>query len=289
VASRQPYGRQFIDLAECGSNGWRSYAAVLARIVLYPLAFGVVVGASALALGAVRPASASGAAASAVAIIVQFGSVIVCGIALIRGVTRSHRRPWLTLVTTERRLDWRRIAIGAGAQAAIAAAQLALVHLATGWPWRFAVPDAWPLALLMLLLIPWQAASEEILFRGYLTQTLGRLVRSRTAIAVGVGLLFGALHLNVYGPLTVPYFFILSLVFSAVSLRDNRLELAVGGHAAMNFLAIASAGFAPLAPAVVAAGGPVMPFNGAAIAVLIVDGAMFYGLTRLMVDRFCRA
>src|SRR5439155_4982160 len=119
--------------------------------------------------------------------------------------------------------DWRHVAIGVGAELAIVLGQLALIHLVTGWPWRFALPAALPLVLLTLLLIPLQAASEEILFRGYLTQALGRLARSRALIAAIVAAIFGALHLNTYGPLTVPYFFMLPLIFSPVSLRDGRL------------------------------------------------------------------
>ena len=33
------YGWRFIDLAELGSNTWRSYVATLLRVILLPLAF----------------------------------------------------------------------------------------------------------------------------------------------------------------------------------------------------------------------------------------------------------
>ena len=75
-----------------------------------------------------------------------------------------------------------------------------------------------------MLPIPPQAASEGLLFRGYLTQALGRIIRSRVLIAATVGLVFSLLHFNAHGPLTVPYFFVLSLIFSLVSLRDERLR-----------------------------------------------------------------
>src|SRR5438067_4639361 len=50
------------------------------------------------------------------------------------------------------------------------------------------------------------------------------------------------------------------LTFSLVSLRDNRLELAIGGHAAINFFAIGLASFSPLAPAAVGVGQTALPF-----------------------------
>jgi membrane protease YdiL (CAAX protease family) len=139
-----------------------------------------------------------------------------------------------------------------------------------------------------LCLIPLQATSEQILCRGYLTQALGRIIRSRVGIAALVGLIFGVLHLNTHGWLTVPYFFLLSLLFSLVSLRDEGLELAIGGHAAMNLAAFGAANSSLVAPAAIGgAGAAAMPFNTAAIVVLLVDGALFYGLTRLLVRLVC--
>jgi len=280
-----PWGWQFIDLAGLGRNTGRSYAAVLLRIVLYPLGLTLLAElAYAIAIffqpwQAVRPA---------ISIVEQFGAVAIAGVALVRSVPRYHQRPWPSLVAPDLRIDWRRVAIGCGAELAIVLGQLALIHARTGWPWRLALPAALPLVALTLLLIPLQAASEEILFRGYLTQALGRVIGRRVPIVLIVALVFGLLHVNAYGPLTLPYFFVLSLVLSLVSLRDDRLELAIGGHSAMNLLAVATASFSPLVPGVVGLGDAAMQFNLWAIVALIVHGALFYGLTRLLVRVFCK-
>jgi len=224
-----------------------------------------------------------------VAILMQYGLIVVAGAATLRGVVSSHRRPWRSLVAPDLRLDGRRLAIGAGVQLAILAGQLTLVHALTGWPWRFSTEAGLPLIALALLMIPMQSASEEILFRGYLTQAVGRIVRSRVLIAVLVGLIFGGLHLNTHGPLTVPYFLVLSLIFSLVSLRDERLELTIGGHAGMNLFAYAAANSMVVGPGAIGAADTAMPFNWAAIVVLIVNGAIFYSLTRLLVRVFCKS
>ncbi len=155
---------------------------------------------------------------------------------------------------------------------------MALALFATG---------ALPLFALAVLLIPPQAASEELLFRGYLTQALGRIIRSRVLIAATVGLVFGLLHFNAHGPLTVPYFFVLSLIFSLVSLRDERLELAIGGHTAINLFGFGAANLTVLGSGIVGLDPGAMPFNWAAIVVLIVNGAIFFGVTRLLVRVFC--
>jgi membrane protease YdiL (CAAX protease family) len=284
----QPAGWRFIDLAELGRNTGRSYGAALLRIVLYPSAIAVLLLLTAGVTFFVihRPPAID----PIVGVVVQYGLIIVAGLAVLRSVVRSHRRPWRSLVAADLSIDWRRLAIGGGVELAILAGQLALVHALTGWPWRFSIPAGLPLVALALVLIPLQAASEEILFRGYLTQALGRIVRSRVLIAATVGLVFGLLHLNAYGLLTVPYFFVLSLIFSLVSLRDDRLELAIGGHAAMNLFAFGAANATLVGPGVVGAGGTgdgAMPFNWAAIVVLMVNGALFYGITRLLVRLFC--
>jgi membrane protease YdiL (CAAX protease family) len=280
-------GWRFIDLAELGTNTVGSYGATLLRIVLYPLAAAGLLG-LAVAIGALVTHRPPGAMDPIVGILAQYGLIVVAGAAILRSVVHGHRRPWRSLVAADLRLDWRRLAIGGGVQLVILMGQLALVHALTGWPWRFSLSAGLPLFVLAGLLIPLQSASEEILFRGYLTQALGRLVRSRVLIAASVGLVFGVLHLNAHGPLTVPYFLVLSLIFSLVSLRDERLELTIGGHAAMNLFALVAANSGLVGAAIGGSEQGAMPFNWAAIVVLIVNGAIFYGLTRLLVRVFCK-
>jgi membrane protease YdiL (CAAX protease family) len=283
----RPIGWQFIDLAELGANTARSYAGALLRIILYPLAAALALG---LAAGIDvfvnhRP---PGSIDPIVGILVQYGLIIVVGLAVMRGAVRSHLRPWRSLVAVDLSLDWRRLAIGGGAQLTILGGELALVHALTGWPWRFSISGGLPLFVFALCLIPLQAASEELIFRGYLTQALGRIARSRILIAAIVGLVFGALHLSAHGPLTVPYFFVLSLVFSAVTLRDERLELAIGGHAAMNVFAYAAANSGLIGAAIGGVGEGAALFTWASIAAMMVNGALFYGITRLLVRVFCK-
>ena len=155
------------------------------------------------------------------------------GTAVVQSVTRTHRRPWLSLVSPRLTLDWRQLAIGGGVQATLTiltSVFLLLMHFVTGQPWRLdtALPVMLPVIAVALLMIPLQAASEEILFRGYLTQALGRIFGSWFKIVVAVGMTFAVLHVNAYGPLTMPYMFALSVIFSLVTLRNERIELTIG-------------------------------------------------------------
>jgi membrane protease YdiL (CAAX protease family) len=280
------YGWQFIDLAGLGVNTGRSYAAALLRIVLYPLAAAVVL---ALALFNLPNRSGGHTPLDAVfGILGQFGLIVAAGAAVLRGVVRSHRRPWRSLVTSDLAIDWRRLAIGLGVQLAILAGEFVAVAALTGLALHARLPAVLPVVLLALFLIPLQSASEEVLFRGYLTQAAGRLVRSRALIALIVALLFGVLHLNIHGSLTMLYFAVFSLILSAVSLRDDRLELAIGGHTGVNLFGFAAGGLLQVAPAAIGLDSGAMAFNWVSIAVLVVNGGLFYGLTRLLVRVFCK-
>ena len=86
-----------------------------------------------------------------------------------------------------------------------------------------------------------------------------------------VAAVFAALHFNAYGAWTFPCIFLLSLMYSWVSLRDGRLELAIGAHAANNLIAYGALGLTT------------PQLDWPAVALVPVHGAAFYGLTRLLV------
>lgn len=272
-------GWRFIDLAGLGVNTLRSYVLTLLVVVIAPLVFLVLAFVAIFAAAALQWLPESGVRYAVIA--TAFAALVLAGTVLALSVARFHRRPWRSLISPDLRLDWRRLAIGAGIQAALLLIVVYLGHRLTGRPWRVDLTIGVPGLALLLLLIPFQAASEEMLFRGYLTQGLGRVFRSRTVIAIVVGLLFGALHFNAYGVLTVPYLLVLSIVFSAASLRDERLELAIGAHTAMNWLAVATGALG--------ASRAEVEIVWPAFLLLFLHGALFYGLTRLLVRLFCNS
>ena len=96
------------------------------------------------------------------------------------------------------------------------------------------------LALLSVFLIPFQAAFEEILFRGYLMQGFAVLSRNRWVPILATSVLFGLMHgLNPevaeHGFLTmIPQYVFFGLVFAILTMLDDGIELAIGAHAANN-------------------------------------------------------
>ena len=94
--------------------------------------------------------------------------------------------------------------------------------------------------LVVLLLTPLQAAGEEYLFRGYLTQALGGLVRSpRLGLAVAV-LVPAVLFALAHGAQDPPVFvdrLAFGIVAGVLTIATGGLEAAIAMHVLNNFLA----------------------------------------------------
>ena len=103
-------------------------------------------------------------------------------------------------------------------------------------------PNLFGLALFLLLLVPFQAAGEEYLFRGFLSQFIGQWLRSRRWAFWLPLLLTSLLFALVHGQQDLPLFltrFGLGAVFFWLTWHSGGLEAAIGLHAASNLLAFA--------------------------------------------------
>jgi membrane protease YdiL (CAAX protease family) len=101
------------------------------------------------------------------------------------------------------------------------------------------------LTVLSLLLIPFQAAFEEVIFRGYLMQGFATVIRNRWFPLVMTSLLFGLMHafnpeVKEFGFLTMmPQYVLFGLIFGIITILDDGIEAAMGAHTANNvFLCI---------------------------------------------------
>jgi membrane protease YdiL (CAAX protease family) len=114
------------------------------------------------------------------------------------------------------------------------------------YPDRYRFTLDWSAFLLFLpfalLLIPLQTSAEELLFRGYLLQGLGRRLRHPAILLPVSGLLFMLPHLpnpevDTNPALLLVYYAAFGVFLAWVTLRDGGLELALGVHAANNLFA----------------------------------------------------
>ena len=169
------------------------------------------------------------------------------------GVVRGLRRPLLSIVSTDMTFEPSRVLLGVFVWVAswlIIAAPILLYGAlnlsetlgALSGAVKFPPPSVWIPMVLIMLIIPFQSAGEEMIFRGWLSQSLGQFVRRSWLLMPIIGIVFSLMHGFSMG---WPGFFIyvtISLLCSALSLRDGRLELAMGVHAANNIFAMLVAG-----------------------------------------------
>jgi membrane protease YdiL (CAAX protease family) len=101
------------------------------------------------------------------------------------------------------------------------------------------------LIIISLIFIPFQAAFEEVLFRGYLMQGFTALVKNRWFPLLMTSVLFGLMHafnpeVEAFGFFTMmPQYILLGLMFGIITILDDGIEASMGAHAANNiFLCI---------------------------------------------------
>jgi membrane protease YdiL (CAAX protease family) len=97
-----------------------------------------------------------------------------------------------------------------------------------------------PLMLISVLVFPFQAAFEEILFRGYLMQGFTVLFNNRLFPLITTSILFGLMHglnpeVKAFGFWTMlPQYVLFGLIFGIMTIMDDGIEAAIGAHAANN-------------------------------------------------------
>lgn len=150
-----------------------------------------------------------------------------------------HKRKFRTVLGAGSRLSWRSLASAAG----WGGLQLALL-LAAGLVGSEGLELQDDLGAflrflpLVLILTPLQAATEELIFRGYLGQAIGSAIPRPLVIAALTALPFAALH---YQPGMTGWYYLYILSFGGFMMlldaREQQLAPSIGIHTANNVLA----------------------------------------------------
>jgi len=242
----QLLGQGFLDLARQGKNArWRYLLSLLAILIGFL--------ASVVLLKVFLDIERVGSA------IILWGYLldsILLIASLFVAIRFIHCRPFLSLITPHRSFDWKRATVGFGFF--LMMLTVASIIEAVIFPGRYQLTwnakEFLKFLPIVLMLMPTWATMEELFFRGYLMQSIGLKTRRPVIPIVVSSLIFTFIHLLnpevKANPILVPaYYFGTGLLFAFVTLRDNRLELAIGAHAGNNlFLGL----FANYADSVVA-------------------------------------
>jgi uncharacterized protein len=230
----QATSEQYLDLARLGKNAWWRYLLGVATIGFFWVVLGYV------------PYAVLVGAGLATDPMLEFVAINLSIFMMLAGVAVAvkwiHRRPLMSLVAPDLRVDWRRVAHAAAVWLVVSAVMALAEHLL--FPGRYYLsydPERfYPFLLAVLLLTPLQAATEELVFRGYLMQGIGLLTRRAWIIAGASSIAFTLPHLM--NPEALQYgvaimaanYFVIGMLLATVALRDGRLELAIGLHAVNN-------------------------------------------------------
>lgn len=168
-------------------------------------------------------------------------------LAIVLLIRPLHARRFSTVVNGGSKIRWSRMLVSALVWTVISV--LWMVYSLKSDPGNFRLNNTSDslliLAVLALTLIPFQAAFEEILFRGYLMQGFGVWARNRWVPIIFTSVLFGLMHglnpeVQQYGFMTMmPQYIFFGVVFAVLTMFDGGIEMAIGAHAANNiFLSI---------------------------------------------------
>lgn len=178
-------------------------------------------------------------------LLISMVSFPVSLIVLWAGLRGLHKRPPISLINSFGRVRWGRILFSALLWLGLSALSdlvLALINPAN-YQWTFDLKKSLPYFLFALILIPIQTSTEELVFRGYLTQWVGRYSKAIWLPLIAPSIVFMLLHsfnpeVGAYGILlTMPVYLGIGLLLAWLTLRSEGIELALGLHAANNLYA----------------------------------------------------
>ncbi|AXB45773.1 CPBP family intramembrane glutamic endopeptidase [Amycolatopsis albispora] len=180
--------------------------------------------------------------------VLSFGAIAVVLPAVFAAARFGEGRRPGTLSSVDGRLRWRWLAECTGwAVAAFAAAAAVDLLLGAGWDaatWP-GLPAYLSIVALTLLLVPFQAAAEEYVFRGWLLQAFGAWLRTPWPGAVLGSAAFVATHGYTSAPILAELF-VFAMILCWLTVRTGGLEAAIGLHAVNNIATMVLAGGAPI-------------------------------------------
>ena len=247
----------YLDLARRGKNAyWRYILAVVLILFMWQIVGAIpylILLFMALLSGQVHTVNEA-LNPPGVDPLVSFVALMLASMAFLVGIWMAmrfiHNRSLRTLITPARSIAWGRFLQGFALWFLLMGLVSALeAGLHPGrYSWTFHADKFFPFAIVALFFIPFQTSAEELFFRGYLLQGVGLLKKNIWLLSGLSGFLFMAPHfLNPEASsnylLMGLYYFSMGAFLAYITLRDGRLELALGVHAANNLFSVLIANY----------------------------------------------
>ncbi len=163
--------------------------------------------------------------------------------ALLLSVKYIHKRPILSILTARASFDWKRYFLAFTVWMSVLSLFMALTIYTTDTiHWNFNSSTFFMLLAISCVMLPIQTAVEEVFFRGWLLQGIGKRLKHAGLSILFTGIIFGLLHGGNPEVYKIGYgifaFYILSGIFlGIIAHMDDGLELGMGYHAANNVFA----------------------------------------------------
>ena len=155
-----------------------------------------------------------------------------------------NERNILTLTTSKEKVDFKRILFSFGLIVVISVIGFAVSYYSDSSDiiWNFHHTKFIILLVISILLFPFQIGLEEYLFRGYLMQQIGIVVKNRWFPLLFTSVVFGLFHsanpeVAEMGFGVMIFYIGTGLLLGIMTLMDESLELALGFHLGNNLMA----------------------------------------------------
>jgi hypothetical protein len=163
---------------------------------------------------------------------------------LLIGIKYIHKRSITSLVTSRKKIDWKRFLFGFLSWGILVVVLSVIgIYLAPeNYTFNFNAKPFFILVAISIVFIPLQTSLEELLFRGYFMQGLGVLAKNKWVPLVITSVCFGLLHganpeVQKLGSILMVFYIGTGFFYGITTLMDEGTELALGLHAANNMIA----------------------------------------------------
>lgn len=168
-----------------------------------------------------------------------------------------HERSLKSLITPKDKIDWGKFFMGFGVYGILVILGCVADYLKAPETYRFSFDASkFFIALpFIFVLTPLQTTAEELFFRGYILQAFGRKIKNAVILSAISGFIFMLPHLwnpEIYKSASmgiletvsgVFYYFLVGFMLSAVTIKTDSLEVAIGAHTVNNLIGALLVGF----------------------------------------------